>query len=361
MDYFCRYVSDCAMGSGNQSVFRPDDPERIYTCRTYYRLTFGGTQRYSLLYSNILDSTFSDGTLSHRNQLIDSWRICGCRIGLCRQAGMENPEDPDELHTVMFDGRTEKTAAPGEFFSTDPVLLCAEPDDFLCVEMDFCGRELPCHPESWLPGFLKTEKGWEYTTCIPFASMVGSDRKVSKRLNFMGDSITQGIGTQKNSYLHAAALTAKKLGTDTAVWDIALGFGRGNDAATDGAWLYKARQADAVIVCFGVNDLFRVQAGALLKDDLTAIVRTLKKNGQKVLIETVPPFDFEGNLRDTWEEVNRFILEELSGEADGVFDVVPVLGMKDDPAKAKYGGHPDERGNAAWAEALYPAVRKLLE
>ena len=67
---------------------------------------------------------------------------------------------------------------PGEQFHTDPVLLSAKAGEYLCVEMCFWGKELPCHPESWLPGFLKMDGGWEYSMNVPFASMVGCDRRV---------------------------------------------------------------------------------------------------------------------------------------------------------------------------------------
>ena len=361
MDYFKIFSSDCAMGSGSQSVFYPEDPEKVYTCRAYYKLTFGGAHRYSLLYTNLVDSTFSDGSRSHRNQVIGGWKIWDCRIGLCGDAGIENAAEPEMFFPVTFEGKPHKNVAPGEFFSTDPLPLDAEAGSFLCVEMRYSGRELPCHPESWLPGFVKTDKGWESTPDLPFASMVGSDRPVGNRLIFLGDSITQGIGTPKNSYLHAAALIARKLGPDTAVWDIGLGFGRANDAATDGAWLYKAKQGDAVAVCFGVNDLFRIQAGALLKEDLTTIVRILKKSGLKVLIQTVPPFNYSDEVAEIWNEANRYIRNELANEADAMFDAAALLGKKEKPQEALYGGHPDITGNALWAEALYPVIQELLQ
>ena len=125
-------------------------------------------------------------------------------------------------------------------------------------------------------------------------------------------------------------------------------------------WLSKAKHADAAVVCFGVNDLFRVEGGVCLKNDLRHITRVLQKSGVKVLLETVPPFDYSGAVRDTWLGVNRFILEEMKSEADGVFDVVPVLGCEDDIAWARYGRHPNESGNAAWAEAIYWAVKQML-
>lgn len=33
-----------------------------------------------------------------------------------------------------------------------------------------------------------------------FAGMIGCDRKVSAKIAYFGDSITQGIGTKENSY-----------------------------------------------------------------------------------------------------------------------------------------------------------------
>ena len=96
-------------------------------------------------------------------------------------------------------------------------------------------------------------------------------------------------------------------------------------------------------------------------NDLRHITRALQKSGVKVLLETVPPFDYSGAVRDTWFGVNRFILEEMKSEADGVFDVVPVLGGRDgDIALVRYGGHPNESGNAAWAEAIYWTVKQML-
>lgn len=114
------------------------------------------------------------------------------------------------------------------------------------------------------------------------------------------------------------------------------------------------------MVCFGVTTCYALRGGVCLKDDLRHIARTLQESGVKVLLETVPPFDYCGVVRDTWLGVNRFILEEMKSEADGVFDVVPVLGCEDDIAWARYGRHPNESGNAAWAEAIYWAVKQML-
>ena len=80
--------------------------------------------------------------------------------------------------------------------------------------------------------------------------------------------------------------------TVDSTWDEGL-LSRENDAATDGAWLYKAKQTDEVIICLGVNDI-----GILNRNyeeiimDLTTIVNKLKGDRPllKIILCTVPPF-----------------------------------------------------------------------
>ena len=220
---------------------------------------------------------------------------------------------------------------------------------------------IPCHMESILPVFRKTEIGWEPSKYLPVASMVGCDRPAKLRIGYLGDSITQGIGTAVDSYDHWNAVVSGMLGNAYAFWNLGIGFGRANDAASDGAWLYRAKQNDLVVVCYGVNDIFRVCSVEQTKKDLKEIVVKLQAAGVRVLLQTVPPFNY--NEKDTaiWQEINRYIQEELSQQAEAVFDVVPVLGREDCPQMAKFGGHPDANGCKAWAEALYPVLKQLVE
>lgn len=361
MRYFEEFSSNSTAGSGNPYFFCPEDPEKKIVGRTYYRITFGGEYRYSLLYSNLIDSTFADGNISHCNLVVDEWMIHGMRIGLCDKGNVATCAEPEEWVPVTFDRKKEKQVAPGEIFATDPVTLNAKSGEYLCVEMTFSGKMLPCHPESVMSAYVDSGNGFARENNQPFASMIGCDRKVKKRLVFLGDSITQGIGTPVDSYEHWCARVAEQLGEETACWDIGLGYGRAADAATGGAWLFKARQSDAICVCFGVNDLEQTWDPERLEKNLRTIVNELKKEGKRVLVQTVPPFDYPEELRILWNRVNRFIKEELAGEADTVFDVVPILGQKEKSHMARYGGHPDGQGCAAWANALVPVIRKWLE
>ena len=358
-DFFSRFVSCTAAGSGSQNWFGAD-PGQIITCRVYYRLS-RDTDDCALLYSNLIDSTYADGSHSHANFVPGYWTIHSLRAGRVSACGMEEPAEPEFFTQVTFGGQTEKRVNPGELFSCDPFRFPARKGEYMCVEMAFSGAKVPCHTESLLPAFRFADGSWTHSTEIPFPCMVAAKRKGETRLGFIGDSITQGIGTPDNSYTHVAARVQEALGEGVAVWDLGLGYGRGHDAALDGSWLYRARQNDVMCVCFGVNDLFQLGDAELLKKDLTYIVRALKQAGLKVLLQTVPPFDYAPEFRERWLSVNDHIKTELAKEADAVFDCVPMLSRgSDTPWLSRYGAHPDAEGNAAWAEKLLPTLKKLL-
>lgn len=360
MTYFDSFTSCTAAGSGNQSWVASADRREIQCSRVYFRLA-RDTQVCALLYSNTIDSTYSDGSHSHANFVPDEWTIHALRVGAVKSCSETDCAEPERFTDVLFEGKTSRRVMPGELFASDPFPFRAEKGDTLCIEMRYSGAQIPCHIESLLPAFRRTGDRWLRCTEVPFPSMVGTKRAAETRLGFLGDSITQGIGTGINSYAHAAALVQEALRQSCAVWDLGLGFGRAHDAALDGAWLYKARQNDIVSVCFGVNDLFQTGDVKQLKKDLQIILRSLKQSGVKTLLQTVPPFDYALEYRPLWQEVNDYIRGELSKEADALFDNVPVLCKSaDEPYASRYGGHPNAEGNAAWAKALLPVIRSLL-
>lgn len=188
--------------------------------------------------------------------------------------------------------------------------------------------------------------------------MIGCDRKTSGRIAYLGDSITQGIGTTPNSYLHWNAVFSEKLGSDYSYWNLGIGYGRANDATSDGAWLYKAKHNDIVFVCYGVNDILKGQPEEQIKEDLTYIVNSLKNEGKKVIIQTIPLFDYEGQNIKKWERINSYILTELKDKADFILDNTQFLSKKVMPSDAIYGGHPNEDGCEIWAEALFKKIQE---
>lgn len=373
MKYFEKFVSNTVAGSGNQKFFNLEDGE-VKCGRVFYKITVGGEFNYSLLFSNIMDSTFADGSESHKNLICNSWQIHSAKVYKC----VKFNEDKDVLEMTMTDGadgdivvlpfceltfnsKKEKTVMPGEFFSSDPVTLSFDKGDYLCLEIEFSGRKLPYHEESIIPVFVKEDGVWKYSKQMPFAGMIGIDRQVKARIAYFGDSITQGIGTPINSYSHWNAVLSEKIGNEYSFWNIGLGYGRANDAASDGAWLYKAKQSDIVFVCFGVNDIIQGLEEEQIKKDLKTIVQILKNEGKTVIMQTIPPFDYTGGHIDEWKRINAYIKEELAPMVDMLFDNSSVLSVSKDEAHiTKYGGHPDSEGCRIWGEALYDAVKDMF-
>lgn len=359
MEYFERYVSNTLAGSGNQFWLKFDDAEKVHTGRVYYKIFSGGAYNYSLLFSNIIDSTYSEGQDSRKNIVCDSWQIESLRVGICDACDCQTAAEPAAFVPLTFQGKATKTVMPGEFFSTDEILLDVKKDQYLCVEMAFRGKEIPHHPETRLPMFLLEEDKWVPSQKMPVPGMIGCDRKVNRRIAFLGDSITQGIGPAMNSYAHWNAVLAELLGEKDSYWNLGLGYGRADDVAGGGAWMFKAKQADVVFVCFGVNDIYRGFAEEVIIRNLRAIVKELKESGVQVIVQTIPPYDYDETKRPMWERINAFIHQEL-GKEHLIFDTVPVLGDREKGLNfAKYGGHPNETGSALWAQALYKTLKEV--
>ena len=168
-----------------------------------------------------------------------------------------------------------------------------------------------------------------------------------------------------NEYEQWATRIAMGMERDVAVWNIGLGYGRGEDAAQDGAWLNKAKQGDIVNLCFGVNDIFQ-GCGPQLTENLRLAIRALHESEKhpKVVLLTIPPFDMTGRNEEMWRSAVNAIREDGLG-ADAVFDIASVLCQ---PAPrdnfAAFGGHPDGRGGAAVAgeylSHFWPRHRKAL-
>lgn len=360
MRYFEKYTSNTCAGTSNQSYFTNGDG----VGRMYYKIFSGGKFGYSFLFTNIIDSTFADGSYSHANLICDEWEITSARVGVCSNFEYrEQMEDNEEIefHTLTFGGNAVKNVMPGEYFYTDEITLEAKKDEYIVIEISFKGKIIPCHPESLIPSYIKKGNTWVRSVELPFPAMVGCDRKVNKKIAFFGDSITQGVGTEINSYKHWNAQLSEKLGENNSYWNLGIGYARGADAVSDSTWLFKAKQNDEVVVCFGVNDILQNYDEEALKTNLEKIVDILKETGIKVVLQTIPPFNYNEEKTQTWLAVNRFIKEELSRKVDFVFDVVPILGMsKEKPQEARYGGHPNAEGCTKWAEALYEKVKEIL-
>ena len=107
-----------------------------------------------------------------------------------------------------------------------------------------------------------------------------------------------------------------------------------------------------------MNDLLQGFSEGEIKDSLVKIVDTLKKAGKTVILQTLPPFDYNRATIEIWQNINEFIKTESAIKADLVFDCVTVLGKEGSPHNARFGGHPNEQGCALWAQELFKSIKK---
>lgn len=365
--FFKTYRSNTYAGTCNQHCFFGERGVR-HTGRAYYRISYGGTYRYSFLFSNIIDSTYARGEVSHRNMICDPYTIHSMRVGRCpadavgtdfHGAGDLLDGMSRDWHEVTFGGKSEKQVAPAEFFCTDAVELCFDTDDYLCIEITFSGTKIPYMHESQIPAYRKTADGWRYEKQMPYPSMVGCDRPVKAGIGYLGDSITQGIGPGENSYMHWNAQLSRLIGGEYAYWNLGIGFARANDIATDSAWLYKAKQNDVIVLCCGTNDTSLDHSEEQILHDIEQVVDILNKEGVTVILQTIPPFEYKGAQIERWKRMNEYIRNTLARKVALVFDEgVHMQESAEQAHRNRYGAHPNAEGCTVWAEALYRAIKE---
>lgn len=353
-DNYRIYSSATIAGSGNQFFFSLGAKKRAVG-RIFYKIAVEGTYNYSLLFSNVIDTTYADGSQSHADLRCGEWIIHGARVGICDKA---DPMLDIEMAPLTFGGERSKLVGIDDEFWSDALSLTIKKGQYLCFEAEYSGEMIPYHEETILPCFVFEGGKWCEGRKIPFPSMIGCDRLISKRVAFFGDSITQGIGTEVDSYDHWCAVLSEMMDDNNAYWNLGLGYARAEDAALDGVWLNKAKKNDIVFLCLGTNDVFHVGSKERLISSLEKTVDALLGAGVEVILITLPPFDQYGIFIDIWNSANEFIKTTLSKKVKTVFDVVPVL-CGDEPWKAKYGGHPNAEGCKKWADALFEYLKNI--
>lgn len=363
MEYFKKYVSNTLGEGANQLYILNADENEVKTGRVYYKIFKGGRMEYSLLYSNIIDSTYADGAISHNNLVCDNWTITELKVGKVADCSMTQATEPESMQQLTFGGNTCKEVAPGEFFNTDPFWFEAEAGEYMCIEISFKGRMIPYHEEIQKQVFVKENGVWVHNQQLPVPGMVGCVREVPLRVAFLGDSITQGIGATPGSYNHWNALTAEKIGTKYSFWNLGIGYARAHDASAGGSWMFKAKQADVVLLCLGANDLLRGLDHKGIALHLKSIIQQLKAAGCKVLLQSIPPLAEEmGELAEKLQKVNEQIRTELAPIVDGYFEQGPyICRSADKPYQYRCQLHPDDAGYQNWADALTPYLETFLD
>lgn len=328
-----------------------------------------GRLNWRFFFSNCVDSTWSNGTESYAD-------LPGGRFEIVSSSAGAADENADLIGNMAKVDWPQRIIEPKACVTSAPLEIDVPENGYIvfswCLRALEDGCRLPATPDSQALCYM-TEgdhsfEGQEAFTADPLAVLpdqFAADRTVRAQVVFMGDSITQGCGTRVNAYEQWATRIAMGMERDVAVWNIGLGFGRGADAAKNGAWLDKAKQGDIVNLCFGVNDIFQ-ECGGQLIDNLRSVVRALHDSPKhpRVVLLTIPPFDMTEHNEDMWRAAVNAIREDGLG-ADAVFDIAAMLCQ---PAPrdnfAAFGGHPDGRGGAAVAgeylSHFWPQHRKVL-
>ena len=82
MKFFETYTSNTLASAENQHYFISEDKEKEQTGRAFYKIFAGGKYNYSFLFSNTIDSTFGNGSVSHMNLVCDEWEILSARVAV---------------------------------------------------------------------------------------------------------------------------------------------------------------------------------------------------------------------------------------------------------------------------------------
>ena len=178
-------------------------------------------------------------------------------------------------------------------------------------------------------------------------------------LVILGDSLTAGLGVAPDEAY--PALLEARLRRDGFLYRV-VNAGVSGDTSAGGLrrvdWVLRSRPS-LVVVALGANDGLRAQPVAALRDNLTAIVTTLRAAGARVLLAgmRLPPNygpDYAAAFAGAFPAVARatsvpllpFLLEGVAGD--------PALNQAD-------GIHPNARGHRIMAETVWRALRPHLE
>ncbi len=365
---FTTYVSNTACGTCANYVL--DLQGKTLKAKCYFKPQMSGEFSYCFYFDNRVDSTYDQGAVAHVGQGGYGYEIVNARISVTPYIDfVENhPEGiarfgADEKTTpVTFDGKMQKSVMPNECFWSDAVRFEVPENHYLVWEWELTGDKVVCTPDSQIPAFLDTGKGYCQEYICPKPMLVGCDRKVKKRIAFWGDSITQGCGTAVDAYEMWVGEIAKMLAEEYAVWNLGMGWGRGSDADRGESWLYKAARNDTVVMTFGVNDLLhgayalgRSNTAGEIVCTIESLIQKLQANGVRVILSTVPPFDFTKEQQIEWRTLNLAIPQIAKLYGCSVFDIEAALDGGGYLANdySVYGAHPDGRGGKAAAKKFY--------
>lgn len=353
---FKKYVSNVSCGTGNNYMLIFNENKRI-VARSFYKVECAGKYNYRFFFQNTVNTTFAQGEEFYVDQSGSEWTIHSARVGIGAEYG--NLSAPESYLTVTFDGNTSKEVKPDEAFWSDEISIDVPEGRYLVWEWEIEGDLIPCSPDSRIPCYIDFGNGFvEYDAC-PKPALLGCDKKVKKRIAFIGDSITQGCGTGLDKYEMWVGRIGAMLKDEYAVWNLGLGYSRGSDLANNGSLLYKAKQTDIAVLTYGVNDLCSGKYGEGRPSTAGEIIawieyciKELQAEGIEVILSTIPPFHYSYEKEIEWRCLNMAIPTLAKIYGCRVYDFEASLDASEKVLGndySRYGDHPNGEGGLAAA------------
>lgn len=373
--WWSSYASATVQSTAKNFIMRSDSAF-THTYRAYIKTTECGELKLRFWCSNLVDSTWADGSESSANLTGGSWKIESAYIAdggrLPDGSVVEGTQIP-----VTFDSSIARLVMPGEKFWSDAARIMIPEEHYLVFSWTIttlaAGVSFPYNTESPLvsaydapghaAGQIRADGFQKSANCLFLPDFIGCEREGAKRIAFLGDSITQGVRTRPDAYEYWVARIAEGLGPEYRVWNLGSGWARAYDAASDKAWLSKAKQSDEVVIALGVNDISTTGRSApQLLEDLQTIVSILKDSriDMSVILCTVPPYNLTDAQELVWRDVNQAIRSYAIAGVDRIFDIAEVLSqaaprdnlIMPEYMSSEFDAHPNGRAGSAVASAF---------
>lgn len=352
------FVSNTLVGTGNNFVvFLKKGEEHTYL--SYLKPIYNGNFIWKFWYANTVDSTFFDGAAAYADRPGGNFTVKSAFIGTACCPDGKNISSKTQ---ITYNGFDFKKVASDEAFWSDEVELFVSEGEYLVFGWTVVPEDeetvIPLSPDSQIPCFYAERNGEFEETLTALKPNLFAVKKIGvKQLGFLGDSITQGCGTENNKYEFWAARIGEALKERYSTWNLGLGYARAKDAAKKGIWFYKACQCDELILCLGTNEMLTDP------DDSADIIKSLDKimtglkeynPDMKITLFTLPPPNDPQLRLDVWRRVNEGIRNELVKKADRFFDIALVLGNVNgvDYLSVCHDLHPDGNGGQIVAKAF---------
>ncbi len=133
---FDTYVSNTVIATGNNTIVKSAES---VTYRAWLPVEVAGSFDYCFYFSNTIDSTYDDGSVSYVGMSGGNYTIESASISVVGTE-FDSNYDPESTVTITFSGETTKDVSPDETFWSDPVNFEIPEGHYLLWEWTITGE-----------------------------------------------------------------------------------------------------------------------------------------------------------------------------------------------------------------------------